>query len=357
MKKTYTLAASMLWLFLLVTGSAQAQPIPIGHWTFDEASFGTGTGIVLDSTAGKHSGNIGGSAVYVPGIIGTGALSFDGIDDHVDFGLVPALDLTGGNYTIAFWLKYDKPQLGRIINMDDGINCSAGYSVFLSEVMHISEPYMRVRHNIGVCNDSQQVSRLFKSPPAGGWHHVAMVYDTVRKTITAYNDGVSSQVFSLLYPGDLKTDGDDPLLFGTSSAVASVGWLKGSLDDVRLYDVALNSAEISKLAVVGETAAQCPCFSKQVVFNACSSAETASTATVPTSCKTDPKGLGTCNGIMLLCSFSNGKHSPMFLVNEFAQPRGSSCSYSSDWRKQKIVDGLTTAQADACVAAARSFTK
>ena len=240
MKRMSVICGGILGLFLIAAGPAHAQSVPIGHWTFDEATFGTGTGTVLDSASGAHHGTIkgglsNGAAVYVPGVVGAGALSFNG-DDRVDFGLVPALDLTGGSYTVAFWLKYDETQLGRIINMDDAGNCSGGYSIFLSSAM-------RTTHNNGNCNDT---SSFFAQPAFGEFVHIAVVYNSSAQTITTYYDGVSQGIFSKS-PSitNLTTDGNDPLLFGTYNSSNNQG-LKGTLDDVRLYDVALSAAEIDQ---------------------------------------------------------------------------------------------------------------
>ena len=206
---------------------------PIGHWTFDEASSGTGTGTVVDSSGGGNDGTINGGALYEPGVVGSGALSFDGTDDYVDIGLVPALDLTGGSYTIAFWAKQDAPQLGRIVNMDDGGSPLDGYSVFASG-------NMRITHSNGSANDFDVPS------PFGVWSHTAAVYDSVGQTLTLYIDGVAAGSIPIA-GGDVTSDGNDPLWFGGIPCCASQ-FFEGSLDDIRLYEVALSAGEINELA-------------------------------------------------------------------------------------------------------------
>ncbi|NNC93570.1 MAG: hypothetical protein HKN80_13890, partial [Acidimicrobiia bacterium] len=223
---------------LASTPAAANTADPIGHWTFDEASSGTGTGTVIDSSGGGNDGTINGGAVYVPGVVGTGALSFDGTDDYVDVGIVPALDLTGGSYTIAFWAKQDGAQLGRIVNMDDGSGSLplAGYSVFASTDM-------RVTHSNGGANDFSVPS------PFGAWSHTAATYDSVTQTLTLWIDGVDSGSVSVT-GGDLTSDGDDPLYFGAlrNSLGSVIQHFEGPIDDIRLYDVALSAGEINGLA-------------------------------------------------------------------------------------------------------------
>ena len=58
-----------------------AQADLIGHWTFDEASSGNGSGTVLDSSGNGYNGAISATNSayyqYVPGHIGGGALQFN----------------------------------------------------------------------------------------------------------------------------------------------------------------------------------------------------------------------------------------------------------------------------------------
>ena len=73
--------------------AARAQcPVPLAVWHFDEAA----GQVALDSSGGGHHGRLGtstaadaGDPTRIAGVIGSGALHFDGVDDFVDFGFVP----------------------------------------------------------------------------------------------------------------------------------------------------------------------------------------------------------------------------------------------------------------------------
>jgi subtilisin family serine protease len=134
------------------------DPMPgtglIGHWTFDE-----GMGITAgDSSGNGHAGILtNGPAWTTPGQIG-GALSFDGIDDYVDFGtFLPVAG--GGSRTVSLWIKPSasdvagfmlgwgtepnhqyfrlaNPHLPRIIT--GGGNCSANVSLTPNAWSHIA---------------------------------------------------------------------------------------------------------------------------------------------------------------------------------------------------------------------------
>ncbi|MHC4462230.1 MAG: hypothetical protein ACYS30_12495, partial [Planctomycetota bacterium] len=70
---------------------------PIAHWAFEE-----GRGSKVYDWAGNNHGTIHG-AKWTTGRVG-GALSFDGVDDYVDFGNAPLFDITGP-ITLTAWLK------------------------------------------------------------------------------------------------------------------------------------------------------------------------------------------------------------------------------------------------------------
>jgi hypothetical protein len=72
----------------------------VAHWQFDEGS-GTTT---VDSSGNGHDGNLLGDPQWVAGMIGSGALSFDGSDGLVDVGHDEALNITD-ELTITLWVK------------------------------------------------------------------------------------------------------------------------------------------------------------------------------------------------------------------------------------------------------------
>ena len=230
-----------------IAGDVVVQFVPtspplLAHWSFDEAASGGGTGTVVDVNGGGYDGTIAGGAAYVPGLVGAGALSFDGVDDYVGFGLQPNLDLTGGDYTISFWLNYEQKMLpsgadnlGRIINMDDAGNTSGGYSIFTSPLC------CRNTHNSGPANDT---GGAFQTIEPGGWTHVALVYDESAATRTFYYDGVSQGPIAT--PAPLLSDGDDPLFIGTYNSLQQ--FYKGLLDEVKLFGGALDPSAVAELA-------------------------------------------------------------------------------------------------------------
>ncbi|MBP7051281.1 MAG: LamG domain-containing protein [Phycisphaerae bacterium] len=73
---------------------------PVGHWRFDE---GSGT-TVADSSGNNFAGRLVGDPAWVPGKVGSGALSFDGSNGMVEVPEGSALDLDS-RLTISAWVN------------------------------------------------------------------------------------------------------------------------------------------------------------------------------------------------------------------------------------------------------------
>ena len=88
--------ALVLALLLFNTTSAKL----VGHWAFDE---GSGT-IAQDGSGKGHDGTLLGDPQWVPGMVGSGALSFDGSDGLVEAGHDASLSLTDA-LTVTAWIS------------------------------------------------------------------------------------------------------------------------------------------------------------------------------------------------------------------------------------------------------------
>ena len=94
---------NMLFLisFVLVLGLvSNVSAGLVAHWAFDD-----GAGITaVDSSGNGHDGTLQGDPQWVAGMIGSGALSFDGSDGLVDVGHDESLSMTD-ELTITVWVK------------------------------------------------------------------------------------------------------------------------------------------------------------------------------------------------------------------------------------------------------------
>jgi len=219
-------------------GTAAASvslPAPVAHWTLDEDG-----GQVVHDTAGDHDGTLVGNPVLgEPGIRGSGALDCRRRDGHYatvphDPTLAPRESLT-----ISGWFRTSADDTEQTIvqKATDHVRGS-GY------VLDI-QAGRAFRAKLGV-----ESGRAFVNPwrdfdaHDGAWHHLLTTWDG--DALVLYYDGEEigrdeSQ------SGALVAD-DSPFHIGHGhNAWTSVYDMAGSIDDVRLYDVALGADAVRAL--------------------------------------------------------------------------------------------------------------
>ncbi len=224
MKSAKMCAILALVLALVLINFAQADLI--GYWRFDESS-----GIIAaDSAGGDNDGILFGDQLeWTAGRFG-GALSHGGVwDAGVEF-LTRGMSATAG--TVAMWGVLSDPQ-------------PAHTKYFFG---HTAQPqwnnrvqlYMDEGDNlldIGLGN-SHTLNTDILELPMEQWLHVALTWDSGRYVVYVDGEEVSSGAYgglSEIYPiANIGNDGSSWPYEGFA----------GLLDEVRLYDHALNAAEI-----------------------------------------------------------------------------------------------------------------
>jgi hypothetical protein len=221
----------------------------VGYWPMDDATTEMGAPGILatkELVGGKHGRFEHGTPELVPGKIGSGALRFfDGC--YLNCGLNERFDITQA-ITFAAWLKKDK---------DGGklrIASRLGYSTDANGgwvVLYHNE------HNLewGISTDGVDFLRGFTSKesfPYDRWCHVAVTYDG--SVLRTYIDGQEDLGgdFPLAVGGPIHLSKAE-LLIGQDRAHGQVfnspktwSW-NGLMDDVRLYNRALNAADVAAL--------------------------------------------------------------------------------------------------------------
>jgi len=233
-----TLGASLA--LVLLVGVVPADAALIGYWNFNEA---VDTADAVDSVAGNNA-VLNNAATRAAGPDGFGrALDLDGsAGTNAVVGVVPALALTGSNYTVAFWAMPTGPLpitgTQRLITMDDGGDFSGGYSFFLSNFR------LSVGHNSGSGNNASIAGATFSS----AWNHFAITYDatSVGTERNIYKNGVLVGTTAIA-GGDIANDGDDSLVFGDIPPFNQN--FEGAIDEIRFYDNTLTQPQIAALLV------------------------------------------------------------------------------------------------------------
>jgi hypothetical protein len=208
----------------------------VGHWTLNAADI---TNNISDTSGSGHTGylhlGIGGSTATttVPGPIKEG-LSFDGVDDYID---IPSFNVS--NITVSAWVwldpsisafrtiiaKYNGSDSSWILNEPDGNSFS--FTVYIG----------------GVTKSVGSLSIY----GIGKWHHVVSTYDGSH--VAMYVDGQS------VGAPTAASGNIDSSLTDINIAARQGGsiLLKGYENDVRIYNRALTTSDVTELYQLGYT--------------------------------------------------------------------------------------------------------
>ncbi|MDB4978768.1 MAG: hypothetical protein JWM56_954, partial [Candidatus Peribacteria bacterium] len=205
----------------------------VGYWKMDE---GVGT-VAKDLSRNGSNGVLtngpawSGSSLPTTRFFNSKTLNFDGVDDMVNisdtssvFGGMKAVTIsawiyprtTGGSSFGRVITKNDVSQFGIVYNPNSAGNVAGLY--------------------VGAVSP-----QITASAPLNTWTHVAFTWNG--STITSYSNGVSAGSFANTTVLAADTN---PLVIGNRSAGART-W-NGFIDDVRIYNRALNASEINALS-------------------------------------------------------------------------------------------------------------
>lgn len=208
----------------------------VAHWKLDETTIG-GVDSIADS-AGSNPGtptNISapeGPNLSVPSVnfSDTRSWDFDGSADRIPTNLNIDQGGTSG-YTFAAWVKPESTSSGRhhVVSTDNG-----GFDWSL----------LREGGNWYVFTGSTSWDTT-QAVTAGAWQHVAVVFEPGVGT-KFYLNGTETSTATLAYDAS-----DGNIEIGANSGGAE--YFDGMIDDVRIYDSALSSSNISVLSGGDET--------------------------------------------------------------------------------------------------------
>ena len=217
------------WL-AYIPWSAKPQPRLIAHWCLDEMN-----GSFAEDMVRVKCGVLSGSPVWVDGKRG-GALHFAG-EDYIDADNYSTYDIDY-SITIAARIKVDNVQTTwpHIISKGDawklGLKSTTGKLYFSLAGIFLQQTGSNYLESIADIKD-------------GLWHHVAAIYDGSSGIISLYIDGQLDNSSSAT--GMITTNSESVWIGGDSSSMSQLqGWWQGTIDDVRLYNYAVPTAEIYK---------------------------------------------------------------------------------------------------------------
>jgi hypothetical protein len=194
---------------------------------------------VQDSSGNNLNSTANGNPTYVQGPAGYGmTLSFDGEDDYIELPIGPTISAST-DFTVATWVNWS--ELGtnwqRIFDFGTGMTVN----MFLTP-----STGGNIRFAI-TTGGSGGESRLNSSAPLpNGWHHVAVTIDSTSMTMALYLDGeIVASGSTQLTPSDLGQTTNNWL---GRSQYDTDDYFAGSLDDFRIYNIALSEEQIRYIA-------------------------------------------------------------------------------------------------------------
>ncbi len=213
----------------------------LAHWRFEETSGTT----AADSSGNGYDGSLSGGASWSSAAkIGEGAVQLDGTDGVVDLGTRAAFDLT--EFTIAGWFRTSDMSDYHCLtskNVTSWTNRNWWVAVWEQGASGHGDGWLVFRTSSGGAMDVDIGSGVDVTDNA--WHHFAVVL----------KPGAGNKAY-LYLDGTERSTQDSPGTPDLPSTAAYLGhdptdaggrYFPGDLDDVRIYDRALDATEIAAL--------------------------------------------------------------------------------------------------------------
>src|SRR5258705_1061719 len=229
MTSTPRLAAVVLSVVSVFSFPAHAAGLTAGY------GFSEGSGTTTADVSGNGiAGTLVNAPAWVAGKNGTG-LSFNGSSTYVDLGNPAALQLTG-SMTLSAWVleTANVGDDGQIVAKSDG---GAGWQLKSSPDTGVRTFAVRLVSSTGAI--VQRYSRTVRS--LNTWYYVTGVYDAAARTLNIYvNGALDNGVLN----GTVGTSQRNATVNANLGRRTGGFFIRGTIDDVRLYGRALTPTEI-----------------------------------------------------------------------------------------------------------------
>lgn len=205
-------------------------------------------GSTADRSGNGHDGSRPNGSGFAPGVVGD-AFSFNGLDDYISVPDAPSLNFGTGDFTVAFWVNF--PSFGEnngLVHKDDW-DGSTYKGWHFNVCISCGGVGFATRNLVAGQNTDARTPTSGFAPHQ--WRH--LVGQRENGQLRLYVDGVLKAQATEASPTNVSNVID--LRLGSLSPTAPQ-FFGGLLDDVRLYNRALSTAEIATL--VGCTASTCP---------------------------------------------------------------------------------------------------
>jgi len=234
------MAARILYLMafggLLFAGAARAEIDPnlVGWWNFEE---GQGA-VALDSSGHDHHGTLMGDPQWVPGYDGL-ALDLDGQSDYIETHKLPSELGMGGRAprTVALWVHTRRFNGGGVYEMGGHVSAGDGFCLRT----HTGDNEWRLVYGTWEFE--------FTADSLDEWVHITHANDSYYAEVYVNGEQIMDTWRRLDTPDELT------FRIGVCEDVA----FDGLIDDVRLYDRAIEKDEIARIMGGDPSRAWGPC--------------------------------------------------------------------------------------------------
>ena len=235
-------------------GQGTIVPPPLTEWRFDETLWnGTANEVNDESGNDLHGRAVSGASTddtssAITGNPGTCAYgSFDGTNDHVEVNDNNLLDLTT-DLTITAWI-YPTTNSSNQTILTKGGSFTISYRLRMNSSNQLEFTWCTGRF-LGVCTSSTSVTSA-GTIAVNQWTHVAVSFSNGNQTlyINGAVDGTDTQTSSISASATSLTIGVALGIFSTDDE------FQGQIDEVRLYELGLDSALINQIMAETHT---CP---------------------------------------------------------------------------------------------------
>ncbi|HVV26251.1 MAG TPA: LamG domain-containing protein [Candidatus Saccharimonadales bacterium] len=218
-------------------GSVNLTAGLIGYWPFN--------GNAKDATPYQHDGTVNG-ATLTTGRSGqpNTAYSFDGVSNYIQMSPGTSFSFPNTTFSVSLWEKLGAGPSSNYIGWS-GDNFCYGWGVLGNGNFWLKGADAGSNCTQDVYNTSTHGQSIVKN---GAWHNLTYVVTTnttnaAAQSVQLYIDGVAD---GGTFSGDgTYSPGTNSLFFGERPSAGS-NW-GGSLEDIRIYNRALNAAEIQAL--------------------------------------------------------------------------------------------------------------
>ncbi len=169
------------------------------------------------------------------------AYSFDG-NDYINFGDTTVFQMGSNDFSISIWINYSNTQEAAIFQKR---NPNLNYTMYTLSIAN--DPYfMGASKNIWFfMRSSTSTDRVINlGDLSGGWHNIVISHKYADST-SVYVDGQFVGSSSASVSGNYDIAGH-PFVVGSFSSMDSY-FYTGQLDDIRIYNRALDETEVDSL--------------------------------------------------------------------------------------------------------------